>query len=180
MNTQLTPCFPTRILKASQGLSLIELLISLSIISLLLFVGLPSFTNSLRNNQAESATQDLFTAIQTTRTLAVMQHKRAVLKANDEWKGWELFVDDNDNGARDENEALLFMQNELDHLSITSTKAMKTISFINTGESRQANGSIGGAFLAGNIRVCAKKHQKGYKLILARGGRTRISSIICN
>lgn len=182
MSIKLTPSFSSRILKASQGLSLIELLVTLSIISILLFVALPSFTEMMRKNQVESATYDLLTAIQTTRSLSVMQHKRAVLRANKDWHdGWELFIDDNDNGIRDENELLMFTQETFSELTIAAnTKAMKTISFIHTGESRQANGSSGGSFLAGNISICGKKNQKGYKLILARGGRTRISSIICN
>lgn len=181
MSIKLTSSFPVRLLKASQGLSLIELLVTLSIISLVLFVGLPSISDIIRKNQLDTTTQDLLTAIQTTRTLAVMQHKRAVLKANTDWRqGWELFIDDNDNGARDSNEELLFSQGAIDSLNITSTNAMKTISFINTGESRQANGSSGGAFLAGNISICGKKNTKGYKLILARGGRTRVSPIICD
>lgn len=182
MSTKLTPSFSSRLLKPSQGLSLIELLVALSVISILLFVGLPSFTEMTRKNQVESTTYDLLTAIQTTRSLSVMQHQRAVLRANKEWHdGWELFIDDNDNGKRDESESVLFMQDALSDLQIiANTKAMKTISFIHTGESRQANGSSGGSFLAGNISICSKKNQKGYKLILARGGRTRISSIVCN
>ncbi|MBK8187012.1 MAG: GspH/FimT family pseudopilin [Cellvibrio sp.] len=181
MSIKLTPSFSVRLLKASQGLSLIELLVTLSIISILLFVGLPSLSDIIKKNQLDTSTQDLLTAIQTTRTLAVMQHKRAVLKANSDWsQGWELFIDDNDNGSRDTEEELLFTQGAIANLSITSTNAMKTISFINTGESRQANGSTGGAFLAGNISICGKKNTKGYKLILARGGRSRISSIMCN
>jgi type IV fimbrial biogenesis protein FimT len=182
MSFKLTPSFPSRLLKASQGLSLIELLVALSVISILLFVGLPSFTEMIRKHQLESATYDLLTAIQTTRSLSVMQHKRAVLRANKEWHdGWELFIDDNDNGKHDDHEELLFTQQTLSDLQIiANSKAMKTISFIHTGESRQVNGSSGGAFLAGNISICGKKNNKGYKLILARGGRTRISSIMCN
>jgi len=182
MSIKLTPSFSSRLLKPSQGLSLIELLTTLSIISILLFAGLPSFTKMMRNNQAESAAYDLMTAIQTTRSLSVMQHKRAVLRANNDWhNGWELFIDDNNNGNRDENELLMFTQDTFSDLAITAnTKAMKTISFIHTGESRQASGSTGGSFLAGNISICAKNNEKGYKLILARGGRTRMSSILCN
>lgn len=182
MSIKLTSSCSLRLLKASQGLSLIELLVTLSIISILLFVGLPSLAEMIRKNQVESAAYDLMTAIQTTRNLSVMQHKRAVLRANQEWHdGWELFIDENDNGKREEGEELLFTQGVLSDLNIsTNSKAMKTISFIDTGESRQANGSSGGAFLAGSISICGKKNQKGYKLILARGGRTRISSIICN
>ncbi len=182
MSSKLTPSFPSRRLNASQGLSLIELLVTLSVISILLFIGLPSFTEMMRKHEVESAAYDLLTAIQTSRTLSVMQHKRAVLQANQEWhNGWKLFIDDNNNGKRDQNETLVFAQEHYNNLVITAnSKAMKTISFVHTGESRQASGSNGGAFLAGSISVCSKQHPKGYKLILARGGRTRVSAIMCN
>jgi len=180
MNYKLTSDLTTRNLKASQGLSLIELLVTLSIISILLCVGLPSFTKSIDKNRIQSATYDLLTAIQTTRQLAVTRQMRAVLRANNQWHdGWELFVDTNDNGKRETDEQLLFSQPGIPLSMLANTNSMKTISFINTGESRQAKGSAGGSFLAGSISICDKSGHSGYKLILARGGRTRISKISC-
>lgn len=165
--------------KHSQGFSLIELLTTLSVISILLFIGIPSINRLATDHHLKSVTQDLLTAIQTTRTLAVMKHKRAVLRAKNEWHhGWELFIDNNDNGKRDSNEELIFEQDGLDHITIRTNKSMKIISFIATGESRQAKGSIGGAFLAGTITICGEG-TSGYKLILARGGRTRTSKTNC-
>jgi type IV fimbrial biogenesis protein FimT len=180
MSNKLTSDFSTRNLKTSpfhqhQGFSLIELLTTLAVISILLFIGVPSITKVASNHKLHTATQDLLTAIQTTRTLAVMQHKRAVLRAKNEWHhGWELFVDNNDNGKRDADEQLIFEQAELNQLKITTTaNSMKTISFI-------ATGSSGGSFLAGTLNVCSVGSKSGYKLILARGGRTRISKTICS
>jgi type IV fimbrial biogenesis protein FimT len=180
MNTQLTPTSPKHLLKTSQGLSLIELLVTLSVITVLLTIGLPSFNRMLDKNRVESATYDLIAAIQTTRNLAVAKHQRAVLKAKGEWHhGWELFIDTNDNGLRDADESLLTMQDSLDVVITSSTQNMKTISFIGTGESRQAKGSAGGSFLAGSLMICGKNQLTGYKLILARGGRTRLAKAAC-
>ncbi len=187
MNNKLTSDFSSRNLKTSpfyqhRGFSLIELLTTLAVISILLFIGVPSITKVASNHKVQNATQDLLTAIQTTRTLAVMKHKRAVLRAKNEWHhGWELFIDNNDNGKRDAKEQLIFDQTAFNHLTISATaKSMKTISFIATGESRQATGSSGGSFLAGTLKVCSVGSKSGYKLILARGGRTRISKTICS
>lgn len=186
MSNKLTSDFSTRNSKTPyfhryQGFSLIELLTSLAVISILLFAGVPSITKVAYDYKVKTATQNLLTAIQTTRTLAVMKHKRAVLRAKDEWHhGWELFIDDNDNGKRDSDEQLIFEQPELGQLTITTTtKTMKVISFIATGESRQAKGSTGGSFLAGTLNICSAG-KAGYKLILARGGRTRISKTSCS
>lgn len=165
--------------KRLQGFSLIELLTTLAVISILLFIGIPSINRLATNHHLKSVTQDLLTAIQTTRTLAVMKHKRAVLRAKDEWhQGWELFIDTNDNGKRDKNEELIFEQGGLNKITISTNKSMKIISFIATGESRQAKGSSGGAFLAGTLTICGEG-TSGYKLILARGGRTRVSTGSC-
>jgi type IV fimbrial biogenesis protein FimT len=167
--------------KRLQGFSLIELLTTLAVISILMFIGVPSIVKMTSNSQLQTATQDLLTAIQTTRTLAVMQHKRAVLRAKNEWHhGWELFIDNNDNGIRDKKEELIFEQSGLNQITISTTnKSMKIISFVATGESRQAKGSRGGAFLAGTLNIC-KGTGSGYKLILARGGRTRVSKTNCS
>ena len=185
MSNKLTSDSSTRNSKSSslcrhQGFSLIELLTSLAVISILLFVGVPSITKMAHDHKVRTAAQDLLTAIQTTRTLAVMKHKRAVLRAKDEWHhGWELFIDNNDNGKRDASEQLILEQEALGQFNVTTTKAMKSISFIATGESRQAKGSTGGSFLAGTLNICSIG-KDGYKLILARGGRTRISKTSCS
>lgn len=182
MSIQLTSTFKKHLLKASQGLSLIELLVTIALVGILLSIGLPSLTRMIEKNRVETVTYDLMTAIQTTRNLAVTKHQRAVIKARQDWqKGWDVFIDKNDNGILDTNEKLLITRNELEDIKITSTsQQMKTISFINTGESRQANGSAGGSFLAGTLQICSRKNLKGYKLILARGGRTRITATDCN
>lgn len=181
MSIQLTSTFKKHLLKTSQGLSLIELLATLAIITILLSVGLPSFSRMIDKNRLETASNDLMTAIQTTRNLAVTKHQRAVLKARQEWhKGWDVFIDKNDNGNLDSDEIVLLTQNELNGIKITSTsQKMKAISFINTGESRQVSGSAGGSFLAGTLQVCASNNN-GYKLVLARGGRTRLAKSNCS
>lgn len=181
MSVQLTSVSNKHLLKASQGLSLIELLVTVSVISILLTIGVPSLGRMIEKNRAETATYDLATAIQTTRTLAVMKHQRAVLKAKGEWhQGWELFIDTNDNGVRDLDETLVSEQSQQDVTIKSTSQKMKTISFINTGESRQTSGSSGGSFLAGTLTICSLDKQTGFKLVLARGGRTRLATATCN
>jgi type IV fimbrial biogenesis protein FimT len=181
MSGQLTSVSTKHLLKASQGLSLIELLVTVSVVSILLSVGLPSLGRMIDKNRAETATYDLLTAIQTTRSLAVTKHQRAVLKAKGEWhQGWELFIDTNDNGVRDSDETLVSEQSQQDVTIKSTSQKMKTISFINTGESRQASGSVGGSFLAGTLTVCSLNKQTGFKLVLARGGRTRLATATCS
>lgn len=181
MSVQLTSVSTKHLLKASQGLSLIELLVTVSVVSILLSVGLPSLGRMIDKNRTETATYDLLTAIQTTRALAVTKHQRAVLKAKGEWhQGWELFIDTNDNGMRDQDETLVSEQSPQDVTIKSTSQKMKIISFINTGESRQVSGSSGGSFLAGTLTICSNRSFAGYKLILARGGRTRMLKTDCS
>lgn len=164
----------------NQGLTLFELLLTLAILSLLLSIGIPSFTQAIHNNQTQSATSALIDAIESARSLAVMRNQRSLLLAQDSWEnGWALFIDSNSNGVKDQNEQVLSQRGALSGVKISANGFLQTyVSFIGTGEGRSdSESSNAGAFLAGSIKVCPTTEGKGYKLILSRGGRLRTENL---
>lgn len=162
-----------------QGFSLPELISCTCIVSTLFFWGLPNLFHQIQNNKVKTFSQSLMGGIEFTRERAVSANKRTTLHKQIRWEdGWEIFVDANNNGVKDSNEEALISQPGTEGIKIqTNNPTDEYISFIGTGESRKANGHPGGAFLAGSISVCAASPGKGYKLILARGGRLRMTEL---
>ena len=164
----------------SFGFTLIDLLVTLSILTILLTIGLPSFSKQVQNSRVETAMLSLQEALQLTRIQAVSSNKRATIVKQQEWdEGWEVFVDENNDGLRDENEKVVVQQEKFNAVRITGNKFVKNyVSYVGTGESRNANGSSGaGAFQAGTFTICPEMKGAGYELVLARGGRVRMKEI---
>lgn len=162
----------------SQGLTLLELLISLTIVSIILLIGVPTFSHQMEQARTQRAMSQLRDAIETTRSTAVFRNTRATLQAkNAHWEdGWVLFVDENHNGEPDEEETILLEGEALPGIKTSATSPMHLwVSFIGTGEGRRPTGTAGGAFLTGTITLCAESSGEGYKLVLSRGGRTRVA-----
>lgn len=162
-----------------RGFTLFELLITLLILVLLLTFGMPSFSNQIKNTRTKTVTMELLQSVQHARTLAVSKNTRATLIHLGDWtKGWEVFIDENDNGIRDVSETLVFQTQAIDSVEIHANGPLTDyVSFIGSGESRKVGKANSGSFQAGTFRVCPKTTGEGYELILSRSGRMRIESI---
>lgn len=163
----------------NSGFTLLELLITVVIIVLLMTIGIPSFSAQVHNTRLKTTTLSLFEAVALTRTQAVSINNRATLKHQGSWEnGWEVFIDSNNNGLRDNDEKLLISQEKTQGVRITANRPLKNyISFIGTGESRFIGGNKSGAFQAGTFKVCPTTKGTGYELTLARSGRMRMNEI---
>ncbi len=159
----------------NHGFTLLELLVTLTIMSLIMMVGLPSLSQQIQNNRTETAALELFGAIQLARNTAVRSNSRATLRKLGSWQdGWEVFDDNNRNGTREPDERLLVQQQAPLKAHIHANGPISTyVSFVGTGESKKMNG----AFQAGTFTICPTGTGPGYELVLSRGGRTRMSKI---
>ena len=82
------------------GFSLAELLVVLAIVVVMAGVALPDYRQMIRAQQLKAATNDLFGAIDLTRTQAIARGRRVQLvpldAAGRDWSGgWVVFVDRN-------------------------------------------------------------------------------------
>jgi len=103
----------------SQGFTLLELMIVVTLTAVILGVGVPSFREFLRNNKMASVANDLLGGIQTARTEAIKRQlpagSIAICPSNDpdsanpsclpastrQFNGWIAFVDADNNCSRD-------------------------------------------------------------------------------
>lgn len=159
------------------GFTLIDLITTLSVASILLAVGLPNFNTQLQQARVKTATHQLLEAIALTRTQAVMSSKRTTISKQNNWnEGWIIFIDTDNDGKHDADEKLIHTQEKLKDIKIIANKPVaNNVSYIGTGESRNASGTNGGGFQAGTFTICPTVKGKGYELILAKGGRVRIA-----
>ncbi|WP_295803180.1 GspH/FimT family protein [uncultured Microbulbifer sp.] len=161
----------------SRGLTLLELLITLSILAILVAIGIPSFTTQIESSRTHTAADELYQAIQLTRSKAISANRRATMRRLASWNaGWEVFFDRDFDGVRDANEELLFSSGALQGASIYANSPLANyVSFIGSGESRFAGTVSSGGFQAGTFTVCPADGGEGYQLVLARSGRVRQS-----
>ncbi|WP_226704085.1 GspH/FimT family pseudopilin [Microbulbifer elongatus] len=161
----------------SRGLTLLELLVTLSILAILAAVGIPSFTNQVESSRTRTAADQLYQAIQLTRAKAVTVNRRATIRHLGSWNtGWEVFLDRDFDGVRDSGEELLFTSGAVTGASIYANNPLANyVSFVGSGESRFAGSASGGGFQAGTFTVCPTGGGEGFRLVLARSGRVRHS-----
>ncbi len=94
------------------GYSMVELMAVLSIASILLAIGVPSFGALIRNQKMTTTVNDFFTAVNLTRSEAIQRGTRVdLVPAGDgtDWaKGWIVLIDRNGNQKADAGERIVF------------------------------------------------------------------------
>lgn len=162
------------------GLTLLEMLVTLTILCIVLVIGIPSFNKQISDTRTKTAALTLLDAIETTRATAVFRNQQVILKANNKkWhEGWTLFVDKNNNDTLDNEDETLQINKGLD-VVITHSRAPTStyVAFIGTGEGRQLGTRGKGGFLSGTIKICPATNGAGYSLVLSKGGRTRVGKL---
>lgn len=161
----------------NRGFTLFELIITLAVIAILTAAGLPSLSSQLHSSRLKTSTQMLFESVQLARTKAVYSNKRVTIRNLGGWEnGWEIFVDSNDDGKRNDGETLLQTQDPLVDVKIFANGPLRDyISFISNGQGRKAGRHNGGSLQMGSMILCPKTAGSGLKLILSSGGRMRVT-----
>lgn len=168
----------------NQGFSLFELITVLAVICITLALGAPSLLNFVYKSKTQVVAYDLLHSLELARTKAVSTNTRVVINNKGDWsKGWQVFADKNNNGKLDSDESLYYDGSVKTNVNIssTATSTKNYVSYIGSGESRVANGTSDfGAFQATTFKVCSSTQNTGYLLLLARGGRVRITTATTN
>lgn len=162
------------------GFTLLNLLVTLTISSLILSVGLPSVTRLINTVQADNIYQRLFTLIQLTRIEAVNYQSQVLLCPTDNetdcianWnKPLMVFVDRNNNETRDKGELLLKVTKEQSDQKIIHWNASGSKRYLRykaDGSTRNQNG---------RLSYCLKVGKQIYarQIIVYRSGRARRAS----
>lgn len=85
----------------TRGFTLIELMVTLSVMAIVLSLALPSFASLLASNRISTQTNELIGALNLARSEAVRRAQPVTLLASDAnySQGWTVFPDANGNGA---------------------------------------------------------------------------------
>lgn len=163
----------------ARGFTLFDLLISFTILSILIAVGVPSFSAQLNASRLDTSTQELLDSVNFARSQAVFRNARVTMKSKATWnEGWDIFIDNNNNAVLDAGEqALQTYDKNTSVLFDANTPVKHYISFIGTGESRLAKIDKGGGFQAGTIKICLAHSGAGNALVLSRSGRPKLKPI---
>ncbi len=172
-----------KVMPNATGFSLVELLLTLSIISIISVLALPNFGNLTDMRRLKSAVRDLQTSISLTRSLAIKQGVTITLCAQSklsiqpqcspaglaqgDWaSGWLIFRDLNNNRQRDNNEPLLSNNTATEFIGIQSSSPK---SFV------QIN-ALGASILSNQTwKFCLSRQRatRGFQLILSSPGQIR-------
>lgn len=166
------------------GMTLMELLVTLSIAAILLTVAIPAFDSMLQRNRFATLANDLLTNLHLSRSEATKRNSRVALcKSSDgvscsgsgHWgQGWIVFHDVNNNAQIDEGEEILRA-----HESIASNLVLKGNTPVESYVSYAAMGGarlLSGAFQAGTLTLCRESTEGGEarEIVISATGRPRV------
>jgi type IV fimbrial biogenesis protein FimT len=169
------------------GFGLIEIMVVLSISSILAGALAPSFISFFTSLQIKTATDSLFNDLMLAKSEAIKRNSRvAICKSTDVhsctssggWEhGWIIFHDVNNSGTREPTEEIV--------KSFVIAKPSATIAGngnINSYVSFSGLGStklVSGAFQAGTFTVCSleSRNLDGKKVVINNTGKVRVAKV---
>lgn len=169
-----------------RGFTLVELLVTLTVMAVLLGLAVPSMVSFVVERRANGVTNELMTSINLARSEAIKRNDRVVLcKSADGstcvttggWHaGWILFHDANNNAQHDAGEDVLRRQNPApDGVTLSGNSPVANyLSMSPAGMSKL----ISGAFQAGTFTICTNpaREESVRQVVLSVSGRARIQN----
>ena len=161
----------------SQGFTLAELLIVISIVSILASIGAPDLQTMLQNNKMVALTNELLTALNYTRSNAVTRGSSvSICKSNATqtncensatWgTGWIVFEDSNNNSSVDGDETILNVyESQENNLRLNHNNNKNRVVYNNQGFS---------SGYAGTFLICDSRGNSAKRgIVISNTGRTR-------
>ncbi len=161
----------------SKGLSLAELLVTLSIISILSLIAVPGASKLKQSQELASSLSTLRGSLAYARQEAIRTGNSVSIRPKENrWQnGWRVFLDTNHNGIWETQERVLRETASLSHgLSLTGNTPVQ--SYIRYTPSGRAT-LINGAYQMGTLALCQNDGSKGYKLRLNNAGRVSVVAV---
>ncbi len=168
---------PTRI-KFITGFTLIEVLITLSLIALLFGIAISDIKGFVSNSEITRARDEISYAIQRTRNEAISRNENVILCKSENFakcanngdyeQGWIIFVDNDKDKKVDSGEEILHTYNtDYNQVSIVGNSNFKNrMTFLPTGDSTSF----------GRLVICNKKRLKTSEVIFINAtGKPRIA-----
>ena len=161
-----------------QGLTLIELLMTMAVMSILFGLGLPSFDGLMIRSKVSAEQRQLVTLLNSARQTAVLSNQVVTIcpsagasRCLNGWsEGYLAFIDENADRSLDPGERIIFQfktQDENIHISWRAFGHKQSLQWLPSGITNHQNGSF---------EICYKNEAKYARaLILTKTGRIRRS-----
>ena len=159
----------------SRAFTLIEMMITISILAVLLSLGVPAFKDFALKQQLSAATSALHNDLLLARNQAIHRNVQVIACPWDssggctgaaDWsEGWAVFGDSNEDGNYQGEEILLRRGQGLENVIIHGAASRPTLRFFSNGTAPGSNGSISICGLGGP--------QQARKLVISNLGRIR-------
>ena len=155
-------------IRKHQGITALELMVTMAIVAILLATGVPAFKNYGWNLRMKTAMDSIQTDLNLARGLAISHNIQTIIcpatdntgcSGNSEWhNGWIVFTDLNGDRNRQPGEPLRKHATAVEFLIINSSQSRSFVRFSPNGSAPGSNISIGfcdsrGASYAGRILV---------------------------
>jgi type IV fimbrial biogenesis protein FimT len=177
-----------RLTNSQYGFTLIELMVTIAVLSILITIAVPSFSSIIASNRVTTTTNDLFGSLTQAKSEAIRRGNRVTICPSTDgvscqtgtttWAvGWITFLDTSrdTNPVVDAGENILQI-NQFTNTGIVLNGSIPYASFASDGTSKL----ISGAFQNGKIRVCSKSSSltndnRARDINLLRTGRISIT-----
>ncbi len=128
-----------------RGFTLLELMMTLTVVGILVGIGVPSMRTMVLNNRLTSLGNDMLASLQHARTEAIKRQSNVVLCAvadstvanpictNGAATGWIVFQDTNGNWQADANEPIIERHPAIDPLIMVRADGQAVVAFASTG-----------------------------------------------
>ncbi|MFP4393018.1 MAG: GspH/FimT family pseudopilin [Desulfohalobiaceae bacterium] len=167
-------------LRSASGLTLLEMVMVMAILSIIVAIGVPSLSGLTKNSRLTSQANEFIATLHLARSEALKRGEQVVVcrsadlescASNGDWdQGWIVFVDFDEDKARSSDEELLRTKEALKGRStlIGGENLKEKVIFLPNGASNQNGG----------ITLC--NDQDGLKMLIIRSGRVRTEEVGCS
>ncbi len=165
-----------------RGLSLLEIMVTMGISAIIFSITIPVMASFISQNRIATQVNNLRNSLDLARSVAVKENRHTVICKSDDgescsrqehWEqGWIIFVDDNRDRHRTENERLVLVQQPLPNGTQLKYRAFGSRHYV-------AYRPMGFTLTNGTFTVCNPAvPDRSKALILSKTGRVRLSKTL--
>ncbi len=150
-----------------QGFTLIELMAVVAIVGIISSMGFPALIDMINEQKLTAQTNNLIASLNLARSTSIKRRQIVTIRKVTNWNnGWQIFVDDDNDGTPDAGETILKTYPALAQESVTIS-GTNFANFISYSPNGRAN-------TIGNFTFCPSSNiSSSRKIVIAGSGRMR-------